>query len=142
MKIVDLNILLYAVNEDAPLHARARAWWEKTLAGEEQVGLGWIVLLGFLRLSTQPAVLPHPLKVDQAAAVIDEWLEQPSCVVAQPGDRHWSILKELLGSSGTAGNLTTDAHLAALALEHDATLCSTDRDFARFSRLRYENPLA
>lgn len=142
MKLVDLNLLLYAVNEDAPLHAGARRWWEAALASEEQVGLAWVVLLGFLRLCTRPVVLPHPLTVDQVFALIDEWIQRPSCVIAHPGDRHWTILKDLLRDSGTAANLTTDAHLAALAIEHEATLFSTDNDFARFSGLRYRNPLA
>jgi len=142
MKIVDLNLILYAVNEDAPLHRRARAWWENALSGEEPVGLAWVVILGFLRLATRPVVLPSPLAVGQALGLIHEWFAQPSCVIAHPGDGHWAILRGLCEDSGTAGNLTTDAHLAALAIEHGGTLYSTDGDFARFDGLRYKNPLA
>lgn len=141
MKIVDLNLLLYAVNEDAPLHAAARRWWEEALVGEEQVGLAWVVLLGLVRLCTRPVVLPNPLTVEQVLALVDEWLACSPCVIAHPGDRHWAILKSLLRDAGTAANLTTDAHLAALAMEHDATLYSTDGDFARFPGLRFRNPL-
>lgn len=142
MKVVDLNLLIYAVNADAPLHTVARRWWEKRLSGHEQVGVPWTVLLGFLRLCTRPTILPKPLSVKQAVALVDEWLSQPPCVVAHPGDRHWAILQELLLDAGTAANLVTDAHLAALAIECGATLCSTDADFKRFAGLRYENPLS
>lgn len=142
MKIVDLNLLIYAVNENAALHARARRWWEETLSGEEQVGLAWVVVLGFLRLCTRSGIFPKPLSTAQALRVVDEWLQRPPCVVAHPGERHWVILQDLLRGTGTAANLTTDAHLAALAIEHEATLCSTDADFARFSGIRYTNPLA
>jgi toxin-antitoxin system PIN domain toxin len=142
MKIADLNLLLYAVNRDAPRHEAARRWWEETLGSDEHVGLAWTVLLGFLRLSTRTAVMPKPLRFEQAARIIDEWLEQPACVLVHPGERHWQILKDLLQEAGTAGNLTTDAHLAALAIEHNAVLCSTDGDFRRFAELRLENPLA
>jgi toxin-antitoxin system PIN domain toxin len=141
MKIVDLNLLLYAVNEDAPLHHAARAWWEDALSSDEHVGIAWIVLLGFIRLTTRAAVMPQPLSFDQAAAVVDEWLQQPSCVIVHPGDGHWRILQGLLRATGSAGNLTSDAHLAALSIEHGATLCSTDGDFARFAGLRHANPL-
>lgn len=142
MKLVDLNLLIYAVNEDAPLHARARRWWERCLSGDEQIGLSWTVLLGFLRLCTRPVVLPQPLSVDQALGLVDEWLSQPPCVIAHPGDRHWPILQDLLRGIGTAANLVTDAHLAALAIECNATLCSTDADFGRFAGLHYSNPLS
>lgn len=142
MKVVDLNVLLYAVNRDSPRHEQARAWVESTLSGEETVALPWVVLLGFLRIATSPHVLPHPITIDQAIAVVDGWLAQPPVVALGPGDEHWSILRGLLAEAGSAGNLTTDAHLAALALEHGAALCSTDADFARFPRLRRVNPLA
>lgn len=142
MKVVDLNLLIYATNTDAPDHQRARSWWETVMSGEQPVGLAWIVLLGYLRLTTRPGLLPRPLSLAAAEGVIDEWLEQPVTVVISPGERHWSILKSLLEHVGTAGSLTTDAHLAALAIEHGATLCSSDRDFARFNGLKLENPLA
>jgi toxin-antitoxin system PIN domain toxin len=142
VKIVDLNVLLYAVNRDSPQHSTARAWLEDTLSGDEPVGLPWIVLLGFLRVATNRRVFTHALDVDDALAIVDSWLAQPAVVRVEAGDRHWDTLKHLLGESGAAGNLTTDAHLATLALENAAELCSTDADFARFSRLRWRNPLA
>lgn len=141
MKVVDLNVLLYAVNADAPQHAAARSWWEAALSGDEQVGLAWPVLLGFLRLTTRPGLLPHPLKPAQALDLVEEWIEQPVTVLLHPGDGHWRTLRRLVTHRGTAGNLTTDAHLAALAIEYDATLCTSDRDFALFPGLRVENPL-
>jgi toxin-antitoxin system PIN domain toxin len=141
MKIVDLNVLLYAVNTDAAQHKRARAWWEHAVNDEDTIGLPWIVLLGFLRLSTNRRVFPRPLAPDVAAAKLDGWLARENVRAVREKDEHWEILKPLLGAAGTAGNLTTDAHLAALALTHDAVLVSTDTDFARFTGLRWENPL-
>ena len=141
MKIVDLNVLLYAVNASAPQHAAALKWWERTLNGEEQVGLAWPVLLGFLRLTTRPGLLPRPVKPRQALLVVGAWLAHPVTTIVHPGDAHWSILQRLLEEAGMAGNLTTDAHLAALALEYRATLCSTDDDFRRFKGVERQNPL-
>ena len=142
MKLVDLNLLLYAVNRDSARHQRAKAWLERVLGGEESVALPWVVLLGFLRLATSPHIFASPISVDQAVAVVDGWLEQPPVVALNPGDEHWSIMRDLLGDAGSAGNLTTDAHLAALAIENGAELCSTDGDFARFAQLRWINPIA
>ena len=141
MIVVDLNLLLYATNEDAPQHAKARRWWEATLAGDEQVGLAWPVVLGFLRLSTRSGILPRPLTPRQALDTVSEWVTHPLVAMLHPGDGHWSILRGLVESSGAAGNLTTDAHLAALTIEYDATLYSTDTDFSRFSKVRFTNPL-
>ena len=142
MKVVDLNLLIYAVNSDAPHHQPGRDWWEEALSEPETVGLSWSVVLGFLRLSTRPGLFPQPLTVEQAATVVEEWLGHPVIVTLAPGDRHWQLLRGLLEAVGAAGNLTTDAHLAALAIEYDATLYSTDGDFARFGPpLRFINPL-
>jgi len=141
VKIVDLNILLYAVNSAAAQHERARRWWENAVNDEDSIGLAWVVLLGFLRLSTNPRVFPRPLAPHVAAAKLDAWLARDNVRVVREKDEHWETLKPLLGGSGTAGNLTTDAHLAALALSHDAVLVSSDMDFARFKGLRWENPL-
>jgi len=141
MRIVDLNVLLYAVNSEAAQHERAREWWENAINGEEIIGLAWVVLLGFLRLSTNPRVFPRPLAPDAAAAKLDAWLARDNVRVVREKDEHWETLKPLLGGTGTAGNLTTDAHLAALTLSHDAVLVSSDTDFARFKGLRWENPL-
>ena len=139
--VVDLNVLIYATNADAPQHAKALAWWESLLNGDEQVGLTWPVLIGFLRLTTRTAIVPNPLTIKQAIAIIDAWLSHPLVIVINPGSDHWRALKELLGETGTAGNLTTDAHLAAVALEYGATLATTDRDFSRYRRLKTLNPI-
>ncbi len=141
MKIVDLNILLYAVNSDATQHERAREWWENAINDEDVIGLAWVVLLGFLRLSTNPRVFPRPLAPEIAAAKLEAWLSRDNVRVVREKEEHWETLKPLLSGTGTAGNLTTDAHLAALALSHDAVLVSSDTDFARFKGLRWENPL-
>lgn len=141
MIVVDLNLLLYAVNVDEPRHTAAREWWESTLSGEESVGLPWAVLLGFLRISTHPKVMPRPLDAEAALEIVSDWLAQPNVRTLEPTEKHWGVLEELLRASGTAGNLTTDAHLAALAIEHGARLASSDHDFARFEKLRWMNPL-
>ena len=140
MKLVDLNVLLYVVNQDAEHHQAVLDWWQKALNGDESIGLPWLVLLGFLRIATNPKIFPKPLVATTAIDKIDTWLSVPTvCVVAEKPD-HWQILRTLLADTGVAGNLTTDAHLAALAISHGAVLASCDRDFARFAGLRWENP--
>ncbi|MFB3904914.1 MAG: type II toxin-antitoxin system VapC family toxin [Acidobacteriota bacterium] len=141
MRIVDLNLLIYAVNSDAPYHVKARIWLERVLSGSEDIGFAWPVVLGFLRLMTRPGFMPTPLTSEQAIEIVDEWLAQPCSVLVVPGDSHWTILKRLLAECGSAGNLTMDAHLAALAVEKSCVLCSSDNDFHRFSDLQFENPL-
>lgn len=140
MKLVDLNVLLYACNSDSPHHAAAHAWWEGALNGDEAVGLPWVVLLGFLRLATNPKIFPRPLSLSQAMQKIDAWLAQDVVHIARETDQHWERLRAMLDNSGTAGNLTTDAHLAAIALGNDAVLVSFDTDFSRFPGLRREFP--
>ncbi len=132
MIVVDLNLLLYGVNRDSPRHRAAKTWLEDVLSGDEAVGVAWVVLLGFIRLTTNRQIFPNPLSVEDAVAVVDSWLDRPCVVLVTAGDQHWVILRELLAAAGAAVNLTTDAHLAALAIEHGASLCSTDGDFARF----------
>ncbi len=141
MTLVDLNLLLYATNSDSPAHPVAKRWVEDILSGDELVAIPWIVLLGFLRISTNPRIMERALTPAQAIAIVSGWLSRPCVRVVHPGDRHWAVLKDLLLESGTAGNLTTDAHLAALAIENGCELCSSDGDFARFRRLRWRNPL-
>ena len=141
MKLLDLNILLYAINADSPKHTEARRWLEDTLSGDELVGLPWVVLLGFLRITTNPRVMSAPLSPADAVQVVDGWLDRPVTRVLSPGEGHWAILRGLLLDAGTAGNLTTDAHLAALAIEKACTLCSTDADFARFRHVKWHHPL-
>jgi toxin-antitoxin system PIN domain toxin len=142
VKLLDLNLLLYAVNRDSAPHDASRAWLDGVLTGDETVAFPWVVLLGFLRLTTSPRVLPRPLTPEQAMSVVDGWLALPCVRTLHPGEEHWRILRELLGASGTAGNLATDAHLAALAIEHGCELYSADGDFARFARLHWVNPIA
>jgi len=139
--LVDANVLVYAVNADSPHHRPARKWLELALSGATPVGLAWIVILAFLRLTTRAGVLSKPLSPERAMAFVDEWLAQPYVVAVGPGDGHWTILRQLLRESGTAGNLTSDAHLAALALEQGASVCSTDADFSRFPGIERINPL-
>ena len=142
MKIIDANILLYAVNEDAPQHAKAKTWLEGVLSGTEPVGFDWTVLLAFLRLSTRTAVFPRPLTLKQAFDTLQAWLDQPCAEIVDPAESHLDVLRRLLGPLGSAGNLIADAHLASLALEYGAELCSGDSDFGRFPHLRWTNPLS
>ena len=141
MIILDANLLIYAVDADSPNNSAARRWLEKTLASTTEVGLAWTVLLAFIRITTHPAIVRKPLGPEAALAYVDEWLAQPFVRTVVPGKRHWAILKALLEATGSAGNLTSDAHLAALALEHDSTVCSTDNDFKRFPGIKHINPL-
>lgn len=141
MKVVDLNVLLYAVNRDTARHRAAKRWLEQTLSGDETIGIPWVVLLGFLRIATSRRVFPSPLQPDQAIAIVDGWLARPNVIPLAPGEAHWGTLRGVLAQVGTAGNLTTDAHVAALALEVGAEVCSTDADFARFGGVRWVNPL-
>ena len=141
MKLLDANLLLYAVNKDAPLHNPARKWLEKTLAGEEPIGFSWIVILAFVRLTTRSGLFRKPLSADQAFGLIESWLAEPNSRIVHPGPRHLEILRSLVRPLGTAGNLTSDAHLGALAIEQNAQLCSCDSDFARFAGVVWHNPL-
>ncbi len=142
MIVVDVNLLIYAVNEDAPSHRKAKAWLEATISGQETVGFSWNVLLAFLRLTTRAGLFRSPLAPEAAFDVMTLWLDQPSTTIVEAGPRHLQILRELLIPLGVGGNLASDAHLAALAIEHGAELCSSDTDFDRFPRLKWSNPLA
>lgn len=142
MKLVDANVLLYAVNESADRHDEARSWLDDALSGREAIGLSWLVLLAFLRLSTRVGLFPTPLTVDAANATMRDWLSAPPSVVVDPTARHAAILSGLLTSVGTGGNLVSDAHLAALAFEHHATIVTYDNDFGRFSGVAWGSPSA
>lgn len=140
MLLVDANVLLHAVNSDATEHSAAREWLDRRLSETEPVAFAWVALLAFVRVGTRAGVLPSPMTVTEAFDYVEEWLSRPRSVVLHPTARHAAVLRGLLEPSGTAGNLTTDAHLAALAVEHGATLVSFDRDFGRFPGLRWRHP--
>ena len=142
MILLDANLLIYAVNADAPLSRKAKSWLESALSGQETVGFAWNVVLAFLRLTTRPGLFRRPLRVDTAFDLVGSWLDQPHATIVHPGPRHLQVLRELLLPLGTGGNLMSDAHLAALAIEHRAELCSSDTDFARFKGLKWRNPLS
>jgi uncharacterized protein len=140
--LLDANILIYAVNQDAAFHYEAKSWLESTFSGAEPVAFSWNVILAFLRLTTRAGVFRRPLTLETAFEIIESWLDQPSATILHPGPRHLRIFRELLIPIGTGGNLTSDAHLAALAIEHGAEICTSDTDFARFAGLKWRNPLA
>lgn len=142
MIVPDINLLVFAYNEAAPRHRAARAWWEGLMTGREPVGLPWAVVLGFIRVSTHPAVLEAPLPPAAALARVRRWFEREHVLTLDPGPRHLQILTTLFEATGVAGSLTTDTHLAAVAIEHQAELHSGDADFGRFPGLRWRNPLA
>lgn len=140
MTVVDANVLLYAVDEAAHHHERAYAWLSRALGGTETVVLPWVSLLAFLRLSTDHRVYPEPLTVEQAGSIVDAWLSRPNVIQGSAGAEHWRILRELLEGVGTGGNLVTDAHIAALALELDAPVTTFDNDFGRYPGVRWQLP--
>ena len=140
MTLVDLNVVLYAVNTASARHVEARAWWESALEGDEPVGLAWPVITGFLRLSTHASILPRPFTVEQACARVERWLSQPPVRIVRETDEQWRHLRRFVSDTGTGGNLTVDAHLAALAVSLGATIVSFDHDFARCPGLRWINP--
>ncbi len=141
MILVDANQFIHAYNPRAADHGAARAWLERTVSQGRPVRLAWLTVRAFLRVTTHPRVFEHPFSVDEAGAIIDTWLSHPAVGILEPGERHWSILRALAGRTQAVGPLMMDAVLAALAIEHGATLMTTDRDFARFADLRWENPL-
>ena len=142
MILVDANLLLYAYHPRAELHERSRAWLETALSGSRLVRFAWLTVWAFLRISTNPRAFERPLSMEEAEAAVSSWLAQPVAGILEPGERHWEILRGLARAGQASGALVMDAALAAIALEHGATLCSTDRDFARFPGLRWMDPLA
>jgi uncharacterized protein len=139
--VPDVNLLVYAYDADSSEHRRAKSWWEAVLSSRHTVGIPWTVILGFIRIMTHRSVLLQPVSPAEALADVRAWLGRENVRVVEPGPRHLDILEELLGALGVAGSLTTDAHLAALAIEYQAELHSNDVDFARFTGLRWKNPL-
>jgi len=142
MKIVDVNILLYAINRSVPHHTLVRRWWEHSLSSSEPIGLAWPTIVGFVRLATHRKIFPQPQTLGEALKKVNDWLDHPNTSLVTESKDHWKILQQLLLETGTAGNLTSDAQLAALAISRGATLVSCDKDFNRFEQLRWENPLA
>lgn len=141
MILVDANLLIYAIDRDSPHHRKAHDWLEAILSNTTPVGLAWIVVLAFLRVTTRSGIMHNPLPPERAVSYVDSWLAQPHVTLVRPGERHWPILRNLLQATGTGGNLTSDAHLAALAIEQGYAVYSTDNDFRRFAGLTVVNPL-
>jgi len=140
MKLPDANILIYAVDQAARSHATAKLWLENSLNEIEQIGFAWPALIAFVRLSTKANFFAHPLTSGQAFDYVDEWLAQPNALIVSPTSQHGIVLRKLLQPLSTAGNLVPDAHLAALAIEHGATLYSFDNDFSRFQGIKWIDP--
>lgn len=142
MILVDANLLIYAIDQESVHHAKAHAWVEQILSETTPVGIAWIVVLAFLRITTLKRLTLNALSPERAIAYVDSWLALPHVSLILPGEQHWPILRNLLQVSGTGGNLTSDAHLAALAIEHGSTVFTADRDFRRFPGVSVVNPLA
>jgi toxin-antitoxin system PIN domain toxin len=140
--LVDVNLLLYACYSKAEQHERSRVWFEAVLSGPDLVRFAWLTLWAFLRIATSPRVFDRPFSAPEAEAVISSWLAQPVAGIIEPGERHWDILRGLVRDGQATGPLVMDAVLAAIAIEHGATLFTADRDFLRFPGLRCTNPLA
>ncbi len=141
MILVDVNIPVHALSRGSREHGRLREWWDGHLSGVTPVAIPWAVSFGFVRIMTNPRIVSPPLGVEEALGCVSSWFRQPCVRVIEPLDGHWELTASLLRRVGAAGNLTTDAHLAALAIQHGCELCSTDADFARFPGLRWSNPL-
>ena len=141
MIVPDINLLIYAYNRHDPFHERAKAWWTGLLEGEEDIGLPWIVSAGFVRISTNPSSLKTPLSPTIAAQHLNDWLTMEHVIAIEPGPNHLDIFTRHVRITGTGGNLVTDAHIAAIAIEYDAEVHSADSDFGRFPGLRWHNPL-
>ena len=141
MILVDANLLLYAYNASSEEHHQAKEWLEDALSGAEPVAFCWPVLLAFIRIATNARAFPRPLSRLEAIIAVTSWLERPQAVVVSAGQNHWDVLQRLLSEGKISGPLVSDAHLAALTIEHGGTLFTTDRDFGRFPDLKFRNPL-
>lgn len=139
MILVDLSVLLAAVNTRAADHKQSHAWWEQHLNSDEPVALTWLVVLGFIRLSTHPKVFPQPLALGDAIAIVDEWLARPNVQMLQVTGQHWNVLQNMLLAVGHGSALTMDAHLACLAIQHNCEIVTLDEDFSHFPGLKYRN---
>lgn len=141
MILVDANILLYTADESSRFHRRATEWWDTRLSGDEAVCLCWPVISAFIRIGTNPRLFARPMSLREAANQVQSWLEQPCVRIVRATDAHWELFRRCMEEVDAVGNLVSDAHLAALAMEHGCELCSSDADFARFRGLRWNNPL-
>lgn len=139
--LVDANLLLFAVLERSVFFDRASSWLGEQLRGPRRVGLSWLSLAAFVRIATNPRATDPPLSPDEAWSTVEDWLGLSNVWIPGPTDRHAEVLGRLVRRYQLAGNLVTDGHMAALAIEHGLTLCSADTDFARFGEIRWENPL-
>jgi toxin-antitoxin system PIN domain toxin len=139
--LVDANLLIYAYHPRAEQHEKSRLWLENVLSGPDLVRFAWLTLWAFLRISTNSRIFEHPLSAGEAAEAMSSWLAQPAAGILEPGERHLEILRALVRDGQASGPLVSDAALAAIAVEHGATLFTTDRDFARFPQLKWTNPL-
>lgn len=140
MKLIDTNVLVYAVNAASSKHVESRVWLENALSGQAPVGFAWIAVLGFVRISSNRRLLSPALAVEDAVDLVHEWLAEDSARIISPTERHADLISGLLRAVGTGGNLVNDAHLAALAIEHRAEIVSYDTDFARFPGVRWSTP--
>lgn len=141
MTLVDLTLIMAAVNSRAPMHRAARDWWEEQLNSENKIALSWLVILGFIRLTTSSKIMPEPLLLADAIAMVDSWLARPNVTIAQVTEQHWNVLQNMLHAVGHGAALTMDAHLACLAIEHNAEIATADEDFSHFPGLAWRNPL-
>lgn len=140
MKLVDTNVLVYSVNRNDERHERSRRWIDGALVGDGRVALAWLALTGFLRITTHRTILDRPLSLDEALSVLRTWVDAPAATLVEPSANHLDVVGGLLGATGTGGNLVNDAHLAAIALHHHATVVTFDNDFDRFPGVRWERP--
>jgi len=140
--VVDINVLIYAYGSDFSQHSKARAWVESAFSSAEPVRIPWAVVHAFLRLMTKGKILANPLTIAEAVSIVNEWFTSGATSLIDPGPRYWDVLQELLMSSNVRGDLVADAHIAALAIENDAVVCTADRDFDRFPGVRVFNPVA
>ena len=141
MIVPDLNLLVFTYSQASPFHDDARKWWEGLFNGAERVGIPWVVITGFVRLMTNRSAMDQPLAPSEAIDTVESWFRYPHVTPLNPGTEHLSLLRQALAAAGVGGNLVTDAHVAALAMEYQAEVHSNDADFSRFPGLRWRNPL-
>jgi hypothetical protein len=142
MILLDANLLLYAEDSLSAQHEPARTWWDAQLSGSAPVCLCWPVITAFIRIATNARLHQRPLTLKEAVDRVQSWMDQPCVRIIQPTEHHWDILQRMLHDGNATANLVSDAHLAALAVEHNCQLCSTDADFARFPKLNWTNPIS